>query len=82
MEAEYEYRVQLFRLRGHQEFHRQPPFVLTEKRSAIDQIYEPAVIFSNIKTQFELDLSNKGLSDYTIEQLEAFIEKHIAVGIA
>jgi hypothetical protein len=81
MEAEYEYRVQLFRQRGHQEFHREPPFRLTERREAIDRIYEPAVIFSNIKNQFELDLSSKGLSDYTIEQLEAFIENHIISGI-
>jgi hypothetical protein len=81
MEAEYEYRVQLFRLRGHQEFHREPPFRLTERREAIDRTHEPAVIFSNIKNRFELDLSSKGLSDYTIEQLEAFIEEYVAKGI-
>jgi hypothetical protein len=77
-EAEYEYRVQLFRVKGHKEFYDDPPFRYTKLREAIDQAYQPAVTLSNIKGCFELDLSSKGMDDYAIEDLEAFIEEHVA----
>jgi hypothetical protein len=78
LEAEYDYRVYLFRARGGKEFSAEPLFQITPERAAIDQKYQPAVTFTAIKCAFENHLSKNNLMDYTIEQLEAFIENYVA----
>jgi hypothetical protein len=77
-EAAYEYRVYLFRVRGGKEFHSAPSFEVTTERQVIDQQYEPAVTFTAIKGAFENHLSKNNLTDYTIGQLETFIENYVA----
>jgi hypothetical protein len=77
-EAAYEYRVYLFRVRGGKEFYSEPSFEVTTERQAIDQKYQPAVFFSNVKVQFTNYLHELGQTDYTIGQLETFIENYVA----
>jgi hypothetical protein len=77
-EAEHAYRVHLFRIRGRTEFYPEPPFEFTPEREAIDKQYEPAITFTRIKQAFEYDLSSQDMTDYTIDQLEAFIEQYVA----
>jgi hypothetical protein len=81
-EAEYEYRCHLLRVSGGQEFHDEPPSRLTERRAAIDQKYQPAVTFTHLRNVFHNYLSAKGLKDYTIPQLEAFIEQYTAYTVS
>jgi hypothetical protein len=78
-EAEHAYRVHLFRMRGSTEFYPEPPFEFTPQREAIDQKYQPAVVFSNIKVRFTKYLHELGQTDYTIDQLETFIENYVVV---
>ncbi len=78
LEAEYDYRVHLFRARGGKEFSAEPLFQITPERAAIDKQYEPAVTFTAIKVAFENHLSKNNLTDYTIAQLETFIEEYVA----
>jgi hypothetical protein len=74
-EAEYEYRVYLFRVRGGKEF---TSFQFTPEREAIDQKYQPPIIFTDIRNHFYQFLRVSNLTDYTIEQLEAFINQYVA----
>jgi hypothetical protein len=78
LEAEYDYRVHLFRARGGTEFSAEPVFQITPERAAIDKQYEPAIKFTAIKVAFENNLSRNNQTDYTIEQLEAFIAQFVA----
>jgi hypothetical protein len=72
------YRVHLFRARGGKEFSAEPLFQITPEHAAIDKQYEPALTFTAIKVAFENHLSRNNQTDYTIAQLEAFIEQFVA----
>jgi hypothetical protein len=77
-EAEYEYRCHLMRVSGYPEFDDEPSWQLTERRKAIDQKYQPVITLGAIRNIFHNHMSAKGMSDYTIPQLEAFIEQYVA----
>jgi hypothetical protein len=77
-EAEYEYRCHLMLVGGGQKFHYEPTFRITECQASIDEKYEPAVTLCTIKNIFHNYLSAQGMNDYTIPQLEAFIEQYVA----
>jgi hypothetical protein len=77
-EAEYEYRCHLLRVSGRPAFHYEPSFRITERQAAIDQKYQPVIALGMIRNIFHNHMSAKGMSDYTIPQLEAFIEQYVA----
>jgi hypothetical protein len=77
LEAEYEYRVHLFRARGGKDFYPEPPFECTE-REEIDRKYRPLITFDDMRNRFRQFLGESNRTDYTIGQLEAFIEQSVA----
>jgi hypothetical protein len=80
-EAEYQYQLQLFRLEGSQ----LSPAELKQHKAArrkarkdLDRQYAPSITFSAITSRFTNYFYELGQTDYTIGQLEAFIDDHIA----
>jgi hypothetical protein len=80
-EAEYQYQLQLFRL----EASRLSPAEIKQHkadrrkaRKALDRQYEPGITFSAITSHFMNYCYELGRKDYTIDQLEAFIEQYVA----
>jgi hypothetical protein len=80
-EAEYQYQLQLFRLESSQ---LSPTEIKQHKasrrkaRKELERQYEPTITFSAITSHFTNYLYELGRTDYTIAQLEAFIENHVA----
>jgi hypothetical protein len=75
-EAEYEYQLQLFRMKMNslsKEEHQQGKPSYKKARKDLEKAFKPAVSIEEIKGKFESYLSQNGLRDYSIEQLEAFI---------
>jgi hypothetical protein len=80
-EAEYRYQLQLFRL----EASRLSPAEINQNKAArrkarkdLDRQYEPRLTFSVITNRFTNYFYELGQTDYTIEQLEAFINQYVA----
>jgi hypothetical protein len=81
-EAEYEYQLQLFRIKMNsmsREEHQQGKPSYKKARKDLEKTFKPAVSIEGIKGKFESHLSQNELRDYSIEQLEAFIADYVAV---
>jgi hypothetical protein len=80
-EAEYQYQLQLFRLEGSRLSSaeiKQHKAVRRKARKELDRQYAPTITFSAITSRFTNYLHELGQTDYTIEQLETFIEQYVA----
>jgi hypothetical protein len=80
-EAEYQYQLQLFRLEGS----RLSPTELKQNKAArrkarkdLDRQYAPSITFFEIASRFTNYFHELGQTDYTIGQLEIFIEQYVA----
>ncbi len=79
-EAEYQYQLQLFQLAGSRLSSaeiKQLKAARRKSRKELDRQYEPTITFSAITSRFTNYLHELGQTDYTIAQLETFIENHV-----
>jgi hypothetical protein len=80
-EAGYQYQLQLFRLEGGRlspAERKQHKAARRKARKELDRQYAPSITFSAIASRFTNYFYELGQTDYTIEQLETFIDDHIA----
>jgi hypothetical protein len=68
-EAEYEYQLLKFR----SETHEQSKVERKKKRKELEHPYKPKLCFAYVSNRFLYDLHTKGLKEYSIRELEAFI---------
>ena len=68
-EAEYEYQLLKFRseMQNLQKLERK------KKRKQLERQYKPAFTFTSISNRFTYYLGTKGLTQYSVDELEAFI---------
>jgi hypothetical protein len=71
-EAEYAYQIQYFRL--HQES--LDKTTRRKQRKEIERQYRLKINYDRLSCQFEFELNQAGKLDYSIEELEAFINQH------
>lgn len=70
LEAEYEYQLLKFR----SESHGLPKAERRRQRKNLQRQYQPTHCFAEISGKFTNDLYNKGLKEYSVSELESFID--------
>ncbi|MBD2078830.1 HEAT repeat domain-containing protein [Leptolyngbya sp. FACHB-17] len=68
---ETEYKYQLLRFRS--EMDKLPKADRKKRRRALEHEYNPSLHFSSISSAFTYHLSTKGLEQYSVDELEAFV---------